>query len=116
MARNEKTSDTARSETPRSERPILALGLLAFCTGVIVILFALVLGFHFEASDAALADSEKGQRIAVPAVIAVVAAVVALSGRRRGWAFAVGWVAVAAAVLAVLLSVFLPGGADVPAA
>jgi hypothetical protein len=94
----------------RRETTTLALGLAAFCAGVVVILFALLLGFHIEASPADLVDSEKGQRIAVPAVIAVITAVVALAGRRRRWALAVGWVAVAAAVLAVLVAVLLPGG------
>ena len=67
-------------------------------------------GFSIEADPVAIADSAKGHRIAVPAVPAVVAGVVALAGRRRRWALAVGCVAAAAAVVAVLLTVLLPGG------
>ena len=64
-------------------------------------------GFSIEADPVAIADSAKGHRIAVPAVVT---GVVALAGRRRGWALAVDCVAAAAAVVAVLLTVLLPGG------
>lgn len=94
----------------RRETPTLVLGLLAFCAGVVILLLALVLGFNVESTPRAVADSAKGQRIAVPAVIALVAGVVALAGRRRGWALAVGCVGAAAAVVAVLLTLLLPGG------
>jgi len=105
MARKE----LARKETPR-ETALIALGLLAFCAGLILVMRALLLGFYIEGTPSAMADSAKGQRIAVPAVVALLAGVVALAGRRRGWAFPVAWVGVAAAVVAVLLSVLLPGG------
>lgn len=104
MARQERAR-----ETPR-ETATIALGLLAFCTGVIVLLLALALGFHIEATESDLADSTKGQQIAIPAVIAVVVGVVACSRRRRGWALTVGWIGTAAAVVAVLLTILLPGG------
>ena len=92
------------------ERPTLALGLFAFCAGVVVLLLALMLGFHIESTPRAVADSAKGQLIAIPAAIALVTGVVALSGRRRSWGLAVGWVGAAAAVVAVLLTLLLPGG------
>jgi hypothetical protein len=92
------------------QTPTFVLGLLAICTGVWVLLVALYLGFTIEANRSAVADSAKGHRIAPPAVVALVAGVVAIAGRRRGWALAVGCVAAAAAVLAVLLTVLLPGG------
>ena len=94
----------------RHETPTLALGLLAICAGVVVLLVALYLGFSIEATPSDVADSAKGHRIAPPAVVALVAGVVALAGRRRSWALAVGCVGAAAAVLAVLLTVLLPGG------
>ena len=70
----------------RHETPTLALGLLAFFVGMVVLLMALSLGFYIEATPRAIADSAKGHRIAVPAVVALVAGVVALSRRRRRWA------------------------------
>jgi hypothetical protein len=94
----------------RHETATFALGLLAICAGVVVLLVALYLGFNIEGTPRAVADSAKGQAIAIPAVVALVAGVVALAGRRRGWALAVGCVGAAAAVLAVLLTVLLPGG------
>lgn len=94
----------------RNERAMLALGLVPFCTGVVVLLLAFVLGLSIEGTPQALADAAKAQRMAVPAAVAVIAGVVSLSGRRRNWAFAVGWVAVAAAAVAVLFTVVLPGG------
>lgn len=94
----------------RHETPTLALGLLASGAGMVVLLLAVVLGFNIEATPRAIADSAKGQRIAVPAVVALVAGVAALAGRRHGWAVAVGCVGAAAAVVAVLLAVLLPGG------
>jgi hypothetical protein len=108
----ERTPKMPQHETPttRDEMPTLALGLLAFCAGVIVLLLALMLGFHIESSPQADADTAKAQAMAVPALTALVLGVVALAGRRRGWAVTVGWVAVAAAVVAVLLTALLPGG------
>ena len=88
----------------------LALGLLACCVAVVVLLHALYLGAQLEATPEAAADSAKGQAIAVPAAIALVAGVVAAAGRRRRWALAVGCGAAAAAVVAVLLAVLLPRG------
>jgi hypothetical protein len=94
----------------RHETATLTLGLLASVVGAVVVLVALWLGFSIEADPVAVADSAKGHRIAVPAVVAVVTGIVALAGRRHGWALAVGGVAGAAAVVAVLLTVLLPGG------
>jgi hypothetical protein len=94
----------------RRETPTLTLGLLALSAGVVVLLLALVLGFNIEATPRAIADSAKGQLIAVPAVVALLAGVVALAARRRGWALAVGGLGAAAAVVAVLLTVVVPGG------
>ncbi|MBM9467447.1 hypothetical protein [Nakamurella leprariae] len=94
----------------RRETPTVALGLLACCTGVVVLLLALILGFSIEGTPRAVADSAKGQRIAFPAVIAVLAGIVALGGRRHGWAFVVGILGALAAVVAVALAVLLPGG------
>ena len=94
----------------RHQTATFLLGLLAICAGVVVLLQALYLGAQIEATTAAAADSAKGQAIAVPAAIALVAGVVAAAGHRRGWALAVGCGAAAAAVVAVLLAVLLPGG------
>jgi hypothetical protein len=105
MARREP----APKETPR-ETALIALGLLAFCTGLLVVMRALLLGFYIEGTPNALADATKGQQIAIPAVVALLAGVVALAGRRRGWAFPVAWLGVAAAAVAVLLTILLPGG------
>ena len=94
----------------RHERATLALGLLAFCAGVTVLLVALALSFYIESSPAVIADIRKAQRIAIPAVGALVAGVVALNARRRDWGFVVACVGAAAGVLAVLLTFLLPGG------
>jgi nitrate reductase gamma subunit len=94
----------------RSENPALALGLLAFCAGVVVVLYALVLGFTIEASPQDALDSAKGQRIALPAVVAVLAGVVGLAARRRRWGVVVTAVGAVAGVVAVLLAVLLPSG------
>ncbi|SEP83920.1 hypothetical protein [Microlunatus flavus] len=91
------------------EQSTLALGLLAFCTGTIVLLLALVLGFNLAGTTDGAVRSAKGQRVAVPGVVAVVTAVVALNGRRRRWGFGVACVGVAAAAVAVLLMILLPG-------
>ncbi len=99
----------ARKETPR-ETGILFLGLLAFCIGVVVLLLALLLGFHLQSSPSADADTAKAQQIGIPALVALVVGIVALAGRRRGWALTVGSVGAAAAVVAVLLTALLPGG------
>ncbi len=99
MARQEKAR-----ETPR-ETGAIALGLLAFCTGVIILMLLLA-----EATPGDLADTTKGQQVAIPGVVAVLVGIVACAGRRRGWALTVGWVGVAAAVVTVLLAVLLPGG------
>lgn len=90
------------------ERVTLGLGLLAFTAGVIVLLVALVLGFHIVGNPDALVRSAKGQQIAVPGVIAVLAGIVALTGRRRGWSLVVAAVGVGAALVAVLLIFVLP--------
>ncbi len=97
----------ARQETSRLP---LGLGLVACCTGGVVVLLALYLGFYFEATPNALARSAKGHRIAVPAVVALVAGIVAVLRWQRRWALVVGGVAAAAAVVAVALAVLLPGG------
>ena len=94
----------------RSETPTVAVGLFAFCAGAIVLMIAFVLGFYLESTPRAMADAAKGGAIAVPAVIALVVGVVALAGRRRQWAFAVGCAGAAVAVVAVLLALLLPGG------
>jgi hypothetical protein len=94
----------------RRQPATLVLGLVALGAGVAVLLYALILGFHIEGTPQALADSAKGQRIAVPAVVAVLCGAVAVGGRSRGWALPVGGVGALAAALAVLLSVLLPGG------
>lgn len=88
----------------RTQRAATTLGLLAVIAGVVVLLVALSLGFYIEATPRAIARSAKGHQIAVPAVIAVVAGVVALVGRRRGWSLAVGSVGAVAAVVAVVLT------------
>ncbi len=102
----------AQHGTParRDEMPALALGLLAFCAGVIVLMLALALGFHLQSTPEADADLAKGQRMAIPAVVALVTGIVALAGRRRDWGVTIGWVAAGAAVVAVLITVLLPGG------
>lgn len=99
----------AQKETPR-ETALVALGLLAFCTGFIILLVAFALGLHFASSPSADADTAKAQQIAVPAVVALVTGVVALTARRRAWAMTVAWVGAGAAVVAILLTVLLPGG------
>jgi riboflavin transporter FmnP len=104
VARKELT----RQETPR-ETALVGLGLLGFCAGLIILLVALALGFHFESSPSADADTAKAQQIAVPAVVALVTGVVALAARRRAWAVTVAWVAAGAAIVAILLTILLPG-------
>ena len=93
----------------RHETLTFLLGLLACCVGVGVVLAALVLGFSIEATPSAITNSAKGHTIAVPALVAVVTGVVALAGRRRRWGLAVSCVAAAAAVVAVLLTILIPG-------
>jgi hypothetical protein len=94
----------------RRQTATFLLGVLAICAAVVVLLVALVLGASIEATESDMANSAKGQAIAVPAVVALLAGVVAIAGLRRGWALAVGYVGAAAAVLAVLLAILLPGG------
>jgi hypothetical protein len=92
------------------ERPTLLLGLLSCCAGVVVALIALLLGISIDATPSDMADSAKGHVIAIPAVIAIVAGVVAVGGFRRRWGLGVGCVAAGSAVVAVLLTLLLPGG------
>ena len=94
----------------RHETAASVLGLVALGGGLVVVLLALYLGFSIEGTPKAVADSAKGHRIAVPAVIALVAGVVALAGRRHGWALVAAGLGVAAAVVAVLLTLLVPGG------
>jgi hypothetical protein len=94
----------------RHQTATFLLGVLAICAAVVVLLVALYLGASFEASPRDVANSAKGHQMAPPAVVALIAGVVAIAGRRRGWALAVGCVGAAAAVVAVLLAVLLPGG------
>lgn len=94
----------------RHEGPTFALGLLAVSAGMVVVLMALLLGVYIEATPRAIARSAKGHQIAVPAVVAVVAGVVTLVGRRHRWALAVGCVGAAAAAVAVALAIVLPSG------
>lgn len=94
----------------QNETPTLALGLLAFCAGVAVLLVAFVLGINIESTDGEVADVAKGKQIAGPAAVALVAGVVALTARRRRWGFLVACVGAVAAVAAVLLAFLLPGG------
>jgi hypothetical protein len=94
----------------RHERTTSALALVACGVGVVVVLMALVLGFHFETTPRAVVDSAKAHRIAVPAVAALVLGAIALVGRRHGWALVVGALGAAAAVVAVLLTVLIPSG------
>lgn len=86
------------------------LGRLAVGVGIVVVLFALYLGFHIEGTPEALARSAKGHRIAVPAVLAVVAGLIALLARPRRWALPVACGGAVAAVVAGLLAVVLPIG------
>lgn len=86
------------------------LGLLATAVGVVVLLYALALGFHLAGSTTALVNSAKGQRIAVPAALAFALGVATLAGLRRRWAFPVACVGTAAAVLAVVLAIAIPSG------
>jgi hypothetical protein len=97
-------------QVARRETATSVLGLVSTGTGAVVVLLALYLGFSIEATPQAVADSAKGHQIAVPAVVAFVTGVVALAGRRHGWALVVAGVGVVAAVVAVLLTVLLPGG------
>lgn len=105
MARRETVRETA------GETRLVALGLLAFCAGVIVLMLALLHMVHLQSSPQGDKDTVKGQLMAVPAVVALVTGIVALSGRRRDWALTVGRIGAAAGVVAVLLTVLLPGGA-----
>lgn len=60
-------------------------GLVLLVDAAMLVL-ATVLGMHFEATARALADAEKGQSVATPAVASGVLALVAMIGARRRWA------------------------------
>lgn len=95
----------ARNDLPGDQTATLALGLLAFVAGVLLLLGAFLLGLHLEVEY--VGRTAKAQRIAIPAVVAVIAGIVTSAKRRRHWARALGWVGVAAAVVAVLFNLLL---------
>ena len=96
---------TAGADLPGDQTATLAVGLLAFIAGLLLLVVALALGFHLEVEYAS--RTAKAQRIAIPAVFAVVAGIVTSAKRRRPWARALGWMGIAAAVVAVLLNALL---------
>lgn len=71
----------------------IAVACLLGC-GVLV-LHALLLGFHIEPTAEALADAAKGEQVAFFAIPGAIAAVAALVGARHRW----GAVALVAALL-----------------
>lgn len=94
-----------RADLPGDQTATLAVGLLAFISGLLLLFVALMLGFHLEVEHAG--RTAKAQRIAIPAVSAVVAGILTSAKRRRPWARAVGWTGIAAAVVAALLNMLL---------
>lgn len=96
---------TARAALPGDQTATLAMGLLAFIAGLLLLVVALALGFHLEVEYAG--RTAKAQKTAIPAVFAVVAGILTSAKRRRPWARALGWTGIAAAVVAVLLNVLL---------
>lgn len=79
------------------------LAALLVCVNGAMVLLALVLGLHFEATPRALADAAKGQAVGIPAGLGLLAALVALAGARRTWGVGALAVAAVCALLAVVL-------------
>ena len=79
----------------RTVSVVCLLGCLA------LVLHALVLGMHFEATPQALEEADKGRAVGYPAGLGAVAAVAGIAGSRRRWGVA------AAAASVVLLAVAL---------
>ncbi len=50
-----------------------------------LLMWALLMGFHIEGTSEAIADAERGQRIAIPAGGSLLAAVTALAVGARRW-------------------------------
>jgi hypothetical protein len=91
------------------------LAAVALAGNVVLTLVALVLGMHFEGTSNALADSAKGQWIAVATVPGLIASILALVANRRNakrpllGQLATG-VAVVCALAALVIYLVVPGG------
>ncbi len=96
----------------------LLLAVLALAGNLLLTVIALTLGLHFEATPVALADSAKGQWIAVATVpglvVAIVAIVAVVANRRNGRRPMLGLLAAAAslacALVALVIYLLVPGG------
>lgn len=93
----------------------LLLAVLALAGNLILTVIALTLGLHFEATPVALADSAKGQWIAVATVPGLVVAIVAIVANRYnsrrptlGLLAAAG--ALVCALVALVIYLLMPGG------
>lgn len=84
----------------QAARPLAGLVLLV---DLALVLMALVLAMHFEATPRALADAAKGQAVGIPAGLGAAAALAAVVGARRPW----GAVALAVAVLLTATAIVL---------
>lgn len=61
------------------------LAVLLILLDVGLLLWALVLSFHIEGTTEAIAEAERGQRIAIPAGGSLLAAVATLAAGGRRW-------------------------------
>lgn len=78
-----------------------AVATLLILIDVVLLLWALVLGFHIEGTTGAIAEAERGQRVAIPTVVSLLAAVVTLLAGRWRWSVAILVVSALAAATAV---------------
>lgn len=77
---------------------VRAVSLLCLLGCLVLVLHALVLGLHFEATPQALEDADQGRAVGYPAGLGALTAVAGIAGSRRPWG-------VLAAVAALVLFV-----------
>jgi hypothetical protein len=85
--------------------PVRALAATALLGCAVLVLYALVLGLHFEDTPRAVADAARGEQVGYPAALGAVLAVVALLAAGRRWALVPLVGAVALAVVGLVIAV-----------
>lgn len=93
----------------------LLLAVLALAGNLLLTVIALTLGLHFEATPVALADSAKGQWIAVATVPGLVVAIIAIvasrhNSRRPTLGLLAAAASLACALVALVIYLLMPGG------
>lgn len=86
---------TVDEEDPVSAGVVRAVAAACLLGCGLLVLHALILGMHVEATPQALEDADRGRAVGYPAAAGAVAALVAMAGAGRRWgtgALAVGLV------------------------